>query len=626
MPQEPLSANEVIEVCQALWEQNDFREWRSINDNRDGIRFRRPTSPVDIPGIPEKLEDKRSVLEHQVERFNNYMDGANLKLRATAKDDSDAAKQAAQRVENGGYAIIGEFSSVRSNTVYAAHRRAIDQTTAKGCGVRHLEFAPHWSSMLSGGKFKDLAKMLSALKIEDGFTQNPYVITCPSLGAVGFEPDQSMVCELGEKKLSSLQSIGNKEVSDYLGKHPEGLTSETEEENTRSEPTAKTYHLETPNYIYEVIDVSGGNNGFLVSYRPNPTGRPWYSFTPGNLTESRLVYEAFQPLVGPIYSEVQKLSIYGTLLASAALQTGRIGYQEVAIGANAISAIDFLTMPQEQLKTIEFSFIDSPRQPRDGYEWKPIPVPDQAILLTESERTEQRIQAMGFPPVLDPSAALKAESGYDRNQMGEAASLYLDPPLRNQAAGVKGILELIRDISLELPVSLTLNVVDRASGGTLRAKRKETIKPEDWEGVDFQVSYESVPLGAQSVIQTMHERRVEAGHESRQTLMENMYDDPQEEENRINSDRVHAIAAAKVDEDVKQLIDIQAPAIKEQVLAEEGVPLSEQELIESLGLQDPRMQRPAGNNSQPGLGAPAVPPVQSQNGQPQAGFETQVQV
>ena len=89
---------------------------------------------------------------------------------------------------------------------------------------------------------------------------------------------------------------------------------------------------------------------------------------------------------------MDKLQIDGTLLSSGALQTGRIGYQEVAIGAAAVTAIDYLTMPDADRKTVEFSMIDNPRQPRDGYHWVPIPVPDQTVLLQMYQDAKLEVQ------------------------------------------------------------------------------------------------------------------------------------------------------------------------------------------------------------------------------------------
>lgn len=609
-------------------DQQDFQDWLIVNQNRDDLRFRR--RQVDIPGIPEKLEDLRSDIEHQIERFNNYMDGANRKIRVTARDNTDKALVAAQKVENGFYAMMDDFASQRSNIAISAYRRAIDQTTAKGVGIRHLAFAQEWRTKLFGKRLKGADDILKALDLgPEGFRSNPYVIEAPDVEAVFWEPDQSMFAEVGVKKISALRDLGDEDIAEYLNTYPEGITSETMDRRSRYNlvlpgPHVRTFHLETNEYIYDVIDASAGEGGFMVEYRENLAGRPLYVLTPGNLTSSRNVGEAFQPLVASVYPLAQRLGILGTLLNSSALHTGRYGHQLVAIGAQAISALDLMVMPEKERPTVEVNLTDEQiAHPPEGFKYELIPVPDQSILLQMYNDTKLEVQEKGFPPILDPSAVLKAESGYDRNQQTEAASLYLDPPLKNLASGDKELLLLIADISARLPVPIRLPVIDRAGSGDLRVMQQDIIEPDDWRDVDVQVVYQSVPLGAQSVQQEMDSRSVSEGVMSRETRMNRMYDDASAEEDRINSDRVRAVVAEKVTKDIATVLEQQAPAILEEELALAEVPLTVEEIGETLQTGD-RRQRPVGNNSQGGTGAPVVPPVQSQNGQPQSGFETEV--
>ena len=612
MPSEPYEAEDAIKVGERL-KTRDFEDWAEVNRNRDDMRYRR--KGIDIPGIPEKMEDRRPDVEHQAERFNNYIDGAKLRLKATAKSDSSTDVSSAQKAENALYYYAYDFSSQRSNLAYAADRRATDQTTTKGCGIRHLAFAPDWRRKLVGKRIKTVAKLLEAFELgEGGFTSSPFVLECPDLEATYWNRDLSVFAEIGVRELSAVEALNDKGVGEYLKQYG-NLVSETIDEHGKpTENTVKTYHLETAEYIYDVIDVSDGTHAHMLEYRPNPAGRPWYTLTAGNLTSSRNVGEAFQPLLASVYPLVDKLQIFGTLLSSGALQTGRIGYQEVAIGASAVTAIDYLTMPDAERKTVEFSMIDNPRQPRDGYHWVPIPVPDQTVLLQMYQDAKLEVQEKGFPPILDPSAVLKAESGYDRNQQTEAATLYLTPPLTNKAASLRELLLLIADISRQMPVPVTLPVIDRAGGQSLRVLRHDTIKPEEWVEIDLQVSYNSIPLGAQSVQREMESRAVAEGVMSRQTQMANMWDDPIAEDNRINSDMTTAAVKEKVVTDIQALLELQSGAIKEQVLAEEEVPLSDEEIRETLGEGEGRRDQRPVDFSQPGLGAPAVPPVQNQDG------------
>ncbi len=607
-------------------------------ENRDDIRFRRGL--IDIPGIPELLEDRRSDIGHQAARFVNYIGGANEDVSVSARDDTPAAKEAAQRVENGFFFMVKDFSSQRSNVVYAADRRADDQQVTKGVGIRHLAFAQEWRSKLFGKQLGSTGGILDALELdEDGFTSNPFVIECPDVEATFWEPDFSIVCEMGVKLISALEALNEEEIGDYLLKYPEGIVSETIQEFDKPNNSVRTFHLETPEFIYDVIDASNGEDGMMLEYRVNAAGRPWYTFTPGNLTSSRNVGEAFEPLLNAIYPLVQKAQIYGTLLGSSAMRTGRFGHQLVAIGAQAISAIDFLSMPTKDRPTVETNLTDEQiAHPPEGFEYKILPVPDQSTLMEMYRDTKQEIQEKGFPPILDPSAVLKAESGYDRNQMGEAATLYLDPPLANKAGAIKELLLLIADVMIGLNesvkdilpngVSMSLPVLDRAGGGDLKVLRRDTIKGDDWRDIDLRVIFKSIPLAAQATQQEMDSRSEAEGVMSRETRMKRMWDDPEAEEDRINQGRVQAIVAEKNVKDIAALIDKQSPAIQERVLAEEGVLLSDEELAASAeGL--PERQRPAGGAGGggviPNVGAPGTPPIQSESGQPQlAGTQVEV--
>ena len=244
IPQEPFDEQEVIKVCQRLYDQTDFKDYRTKNENRDNDRYRRKA--IDIPGIPELLEDRRPEIEHQAERFNNFIEGDNQKIRTVARDESDAAKKSAQLVENTLYYMQTDFDNETGGVEHEAIRNSIDQATAKGVGILHLEFASNWANQISGKKITSAQELLSAFDLgEDGFNKNPFILTSPDVGATAWEPNKSIVCELGEKQVSALQELGDKGIDEYLAKYPDGITSDTVEENTKSENMVKTYHLET---------------------------------------------------------------------------------------------------------------------------------------------------------------------------------------------------------------------------------------------------------------------------------------------------------------------------------------------------------------------------------------------
>ena len=119
----------------------------------------------------------------------------------------------------------------------------------------------------------------------------------------------------------------------------------------------KYYHLEDSEYIYDVFE--GGPAGQMLQCYPNPLGRPWYTFSAGKEKPELAPVERYRPLIGPLYEIAYRLQIYGTLLASGALATGRPVYQEVKIGSRAASGIDdFMGMKNDERPTLKFDIMD----------------------------------------------------------------------------------------------------------------------------------------------------------------------------------------------------------------------------------------------------------------------------
>lgn len=611
MPQEPFSADDVIKVCERLKNQQDFRAWETTNHWRDARRYLR--IGVSIPGIPELLEDRRSDIEHQIERFDNYIDGADFSVSVAARDKSQAAVEAAQKMENAFYYIISEFASQRTNMTYAADRRAIDQQVSKGAGIRRLDFAPKIRKALFGQQITDAADLAKILaSVEEEFKRNPFVIECPDLEATFWNQDHSVFAEVGEKEVTALSELSGS-AEEYIQKYKGGFTSETMKEHEKSEHVIKTYHLETESFIYDVIDASDGTEPHMMEHRPNIAGRPWYTITPGNLTSSRHVGEAYQPLVASVYVLCERLAILGTLLNSSALQTGRIGYQLVRVGS--VPNIGYMELfdPEFDMKQVEFDLTsDKMQNPPDGFEYKPIPVPDQSTLRDVYNDTKLELEQKGYPPILDPSAVLKAESGYDRNQQMEAATMYMEPPLRNRASSTRELMILIATVARQLPVTIELPVLDRAKGRDMKVVSRVSLVQDDWRDADISIGYKSTPLGAQSVMEEMHSRRMQLGLESRQTFMGVLHDDPLDEQGRIDQDAMRDIAKKRAFTDIETWLDTLATPVFEQELAEQGIPLTPVEIQETLQGQvsGPRDRRPAGF-SVPGTGSPTQPPAQT---------------
>ena len=603
VPSEPYDEHEVRSICETMSLRQDFVAWHDKNTERDDIRYRR--TPINIPGIAEKLEDQRSDAEAHIGLYNNYLDRARLNVSVLAKGDGEADTASAQRVEDILYAMWQDWIRRRSNALYAADRRATDQQTAYGCGIRHMEFVPDIYEKLFRKQIKNAAELKAA--IGKGFVGNPFVLSSPDINATFWDDDLSRVCEKGEKRLAAMRDLaeGDEELLRYL---PEAIVSETMEEGISPENTVKTYHLETRLFIYDAIEA--GDEPYMVEYRPNLIGRPWYTFTPGNLTSSRLVHEQFQPLVGEIYPIIQKLQIYGTLIASGALQTGRNQYQQVEVGRSAQNYLDYLAKPDPAMPVIR---VDSTQgklpEPKPGHRWEVMPVPDQKQLIVAYQQAMSELAKYGFPAVLDPSFPADATSGYDRAQEVENASNQLEPPLRNKTDATYELFMLAADVLAALGVDVTIPVLHRAAGESLKKLYRETAKAADWKDFSLVVTFDAVPASLKFAQLSADRQELMEGRMSEQTFFEKHFENPSEEMARIAQGQARAVGVQKAITDFGAMLEQLAPGMAQQVLAEANVPLGQQEMEQA------RPARPE-LGSFPGEGSPTIPPVQTQPSQP----------
>ena len=601
MPSEPYTSQQVVDICEEMAKRSDFRAWHNKNTERDDIRYRR--TPINIPGISEKLEDQRSDAEAHIGLFNNYLDRARLNVSVLAKGDSDADIASAQRVEDIIVAMWQDWIRRRSNALYAADRRATDQQTAYGCGIRHLEFVPDIYEKLFRKQIKNADELKAA--IGEGFVGNPLVLSAPDINATYWTDDLSRFCENGKKRLATMRSLAedDAELLKYL---PEAITSETIEENTSDENMVRTYHLETREFIYDVIEAG---EPYMVEYRPNLIGRPWYTLTPGNLTSSRQVHEQFQPLVGEIYPIIQKLQIYGTLIASGALQTGRNQYQQVADGRSAQNFLDYMAkpdpaMPVQRIDSTQSKLPDA----KPNHHWELMPVPDQTQLNAAYQQAMRELAQYGFPAVLDPSFPADATSGYDRAQEVENASNQLEPPLRNKTDSTYELFMLAADVLAALGLDVTIPVLHRAAGESLKKLHKETAKASDWKDFSLVVTFDAVPESLKFAKLSADRQEMMEKRLSPQTFFERHFENPQEEMERLDRADARAVGVQKAITDFGALLEQLTPGMAQQILAEAQVPLGPEE-AESAKPSRPEL------GSFPGEGAPVVPPDQTQPSQ-----------
>lgn len=626
---EPFDAETVVRICESLKDEPGFQQWRTRTRTRERLRFREER--VQIEGIAQQLEDLSPAANEHGDRYNNRLDAAPINIRVFARDAEHVGQ--AENVENFFYALYHDLTRRSTSHFYGTDRRSIDQQTFYGLGILHLDFADNVKRKLFKKQPQNTAELLKLLP-EVRFIKNPFVLECPDLSATFWEPDFSVVCEVGEVTISHvLTAYEDLEFSQTDGW--EWVTSETMAEDDFSattsnsnvsrssyqeswDETAKRYHLETERYIYDIIKADledQAGKPFVLSLRPNSAGRPWYAFAAGRLTSSRNPEKTFEPLIEGVYPTVQQLNIMQTLVQSGALLTGRNAFQEVKVGTRQQDIVAILETPAEQRPKIVFdpsqAIIDNPR---DGYEWKAMPVPDQSQLILALQNKKQDLDEYGFPKTLDPNRPVEAKSGYDRAQQREGAATHLTPPLRNRAHQWRELFMLSADIIGDLKRPVEMPMLERAQGGDSRVMELTKIKASDFDEFDFTVEFSSVSSSEQFALDEANARKLEQGLISKQRVMEEMYPDAAAEQERVDLEVVAEAAKEKAHADAMALIAEFAPNIAQEEAAAANLALP---VPPAGGPEEPggvRNARPPGG-ALPGLGAPVVPPEQTQPGQ-----------
>lgn len=619
MLSEPFSPEQVKEVSRRLYDQSGFSEWRTRQQNRHDLRFR--LHPVNIRGLGGKLEDRSpAILEHGL-RYINRFDAAKRDIEVFERSSEPAAQKAAQKIEDFSYAVWEDWDRRRTSHLYAPARRRLNQQVFDGCGILRLGFAPGILQHLFGEALDD-AEEMKKLLIEAKFGTNgfnPFVLECPDLGACAWEQNLSRATELGEVTVSDVLGWQDGLGYDSQRGFHERRTSDTMQEfESWWDDKAYIYHLETEQYIYDVVEgTEAGEDGaaLMVSHYPNLAKRPWYALTPGHLTESRHPAEMFYPVVGALYGIVERRNLLATLLNSGALNTGRNMFQEVDVSARRADDItEVLSRPANETHLILLgSDGETLPPPAPGKRWEPVQIPDQRQVIAALEKADQDILMFGFPAVLDPNMPIDATSGSDRARQMEASSTFLSPPLENRAAADKELVMLGMDLiqALEMPVTIYAR---RYSQGT--TDREEiTVKPGDGREQDMTFAYRSIPATQRYSEQEADLRLHQAGFLSRRTLMQTLHEDWQAEEEDIHYDAAATEVDAMALQDAIAALQEARPDLMQQAALEAGLPLVNPAGGPAPG-QETRNERPPEGAVSQGLGAANFPFEQRADGVP----------
>ena len=631
IPQEPYDAEQVRRICDAMRNQQGFQLWyQTINANRRLLRFRE--QGVEIQGISQKLEDPSPAIDVHVTRYVNRIVAAETIFEVSARSGDTKAINSAQVVEDFYYTLFSDMLRQQAGFMPSPYRRHIDDMAAYGAGFLNPAFAKHVREALPSGVYADVDELVKELKdseaFKEGFTKNPFVIECPVLETVFFEPDLSVVCEVGQRTVSSLlHSYGGLDYNANIGFSD--LTSDTLPENTNDwDDLADYYHLETSDFIYDVLASEGHDDAQLLSIRPNFAGKPWYSLTPGHINNSPDPSKMFQPLVAPLYQTIQMMNVTRTLLQSGALNTGRPMYQSVANNARPETSV-FMNMPVEQQATILF---DPSKQvlsdPKPGYHWEVVQAPSIEWVKQADEQSRKDLQDWGFPASLSPDSPTTgtANSAAQGAQQMDVATNYLDPALNNVARSVHVLFTTIGDIIIGMDVPIEMPMHRRSTGGDSKVREITRVTPDDFQEADLSVTLESIPAAAQIAINEFELREMELGVRSRSAYMRRRFRDHLAEEKRIVLDKALASSEQKILLAADQIMDEMMPALKAQVAAEQGIPPAPPPLVSPEGGPAPdqavRFARPAVPVA--GAGSPNPNPAQRTGGVPTAAGTEQI--
>jgi len=609
VPDEPYKAEEVIELAKALQDQPGFQERQGIMENWDALRWRK--MPVNILGISGKLEYLTPGIAAAVDRYRSRMFSATITISVAPKSTKLEDKNAAQRAENYFYRSFHDFAAETTE------EEALDFQAWAGCGIWHPDWSRDVMKKLTGVKTGSIEELRSTIQegMEKGFDGNPFQMISPHPQQVYWEPDLSVVAEVGEVKVRT--------AVDMYEEHETKITDLVsavmpDEAESIWKETLEYYHLETEEFIYTVL--GAGELSETVEVRPNPAHKPRYSLAAGRLTSSLLPHEKYRPLVHDLYPIALAINIMKTLMMSGALNTGRPLYQEIADNAKSQDIMSILSDPSASTRVITLDTSQGKMPPaKRGYHWEPVaaPTPDQLKEALAELRLDW--DSYAFPTALSPEATeLDAKSGYDRSQQEDVAVDFLNPALLNRARAWKKTFLMMGEMLQEIGIPVRLRAVPRAEGLSRAQRAEMTVKPTDFEDIDLEVGFSSKSRTARFAENEEQNRQYQLGLRSKSSIMANIHEDPVEEGKRIALDRMADAGEAQAEAFAIAAMQALQPLDMQAFLAQQAA-VAAQPTNGAAGGPAPgetiRKERPPGDAVAPALGAPAIPPAQSEPGQ-----------
>jgi len=561
---------------------------------------------VDIAGVSITLEDLSPAADVHGTRYVNRIDQTDITVEMTARSPEESDMEAAKRAEDYLASIAANLRKQKHAGIVAPYRRHIDDMAFFGAGVMRGGFKTDVLEKMFPGEMptsKDKFAEAVDAALEKGFDDDPFLFECPSINSVAYNPDFSEVCEIGIRTIKQALKDYDLEYDGHVFKMKD-TTSETLPEYNADwdEHQAIYYHLETNDWIYDVLDAAAVSeepraDSLMLTKIPNIIGRPWYSFTFAHVNNNPDVSKRNLPLINAVYPIVHNLNFIGTLLMSGALSTGRPMYQEVDTHGSANSLGEIMSQPVEQRPVLAFSPSEAMLpKPGKGKRWEPVGTPDMSWVVEAHRTLKEDLERYGFPVSLSPESSTsgKADSGVQGMQQIEVAANYLNPALSNVALSLYELFNIVMDALTEMgvPVKLPIRRKDQET------KEMLTIKPADFKDVDLSVSLKSTEASAQLALRAADLELVEKKMMSKTEFFKRHYDDWQTQLELVFLDEGNMMIEQEMLQVVQQFAKQQGPEIVAQAAADQGIPLPPQNLAP-----------PSGGPIEPGGARPARPPV-----------------
>ena len=497
--------------------------------------------------------------------------------------------------------------------------------TYYGLYCLRLDFCKKIRDELASVSSEDkLAAALDAILKE--LKRNPFEVVAPHWATIAFEPDRSIVIEKGEVKISELQSLypEDEDWRSYV------TSASMHENNSIYDVTVPYYHVETRDYIYDLVG-RGADDVKMLQSRPNPIGRPWYVFAAGRLSPETAPLERYRPLLAPVYPVAEQIRILSTLINSAALQEGRTGYQLVENGrSGAANAFDWAAQPQNERPVLAFDLTsDALVNPPAGFHYENMPVPDRQILVEALQNAKRDMQDYGFPAPLSPDQALtgQASSGHLATREIEQANFSINPALSRLAAADKELCKLVGDIITALDLKVSIPVFQKGNK-TKDAREVVTVTKQHFEDIDIALMLNGSTASMDYADKEADMRDMQAGALSLFEYMTKWREDPIRTMTFVDQEKlaiplkemvqqgvlafVQSTLSTRINNSAAQL-GVAIPPAPPQEMGAPPQPTDMQGVIpQAGGPAEPggiRAARP--ETPMPGMGAPANPEVQS---------------